>query len=423
MQKEKLAIIGTGISGMGVAYFLRDQYDITLYEKNDYIGGHTNTVTIVDDGKELSIDTAFMVYNETTYPLLTRLFEELEVKTKTTSMSFSVQHVPSGLEFSGTGYNGLFSQRRNVLNQPFIRMLLEIERFNKEAQEVLVDPVYQDYSLADYVTKKGYSANFVEKFLIPMSSAVWSTPADTMLKFPVVTLVQFFRNHCFLGIKDHLQWRTCEGGSRQYRDKLLAQVKANVWPNRGAKKVLRQNGKVTVIDTMGLEMVYDKVVMATHADDTLTILDNPTADEKQLLGKFPYTTNSTILHTDERVMPRTKRAWSSWNYRISRNTEGQLVTTTIYDMTNLQGVLTSKRWFISLNDPGLVDPKKVVWKIDYRHPLFLTESLQAQHLLPRLNESGPVYFCGAYFRYGFHEDGLLSALNVARKLSKEAIWP
>lgn len=422
MAKEKLAIIGTGISGLGVAYFLRDQYDITLYEKNNYIGGHTNTVTIVDEKKELHIDTAFMVYNETTYPLLTRLFKELDVKTKPTSMSFSVQHVPSGLEFCGTGYNGLFAQRRNLFNRPFIRMLLEIDRFNKEAVEVLDNPLYEKHSLAQYANEKGYSDDFLQKFLIPMSSAVWSTPIDTMLQFPAATLVRFFKNHCFLGVQGHLQWRTCVGGSRQYRDKLLAQTKLNIWANRGATKVMRQNGKVVVVDAMGIETIYDRVVLACHADDTLKILHDQTPLERDLLSKFPYYTNSTTLHTDVSVMPKTKRAWSSWNFRISQNAKGELVTSTIYDMNSLQGVSQTKPWLISINGADLVDPKKVVWKMDYRHPIFTTESQLAQRELYKLNETGPIYFSGAYFRYGFHEDGLLSALNVARRLSKEPIW-
>lgn len=422
MLKQRLAIIGTGISGMGAAYFLNEQYDITLYEKNNFIGGHTNTVTIVDNKKELNIDTAFMVYNETTYPLLTRLFNELEVKTKATSMSFSVQHVPSGLEFCGTGYNGLFAQRRNLFNLPFIKMLKEIERFNKEAQEVLDMPRFETYSLSQYMTQKGYSQDFIEKFLIPMSSAVWSAPADTMLQFPARTLVRFFKNHCFLGIKGHLQWRTCVGGSRQYKEKLMAQVKANVWVNRGAVKVIRCGSKVKVIDSMGFDMEYDKVILACHADDALRILQEPTSQEQDLLGKFPYQLNIATLHTDKSVMPRTRGAWSSWNYRISYNDQNKLVATTIYDMNSLQGISPEKDWFVSINDPGLIDPKKIISTIEYHHPIFTVDGQKAQGDLPLLNENGPVYFAGAYFRYGFHEDGLLSALNLARHISKEPIW-
>ncbi len=422
MAKQKLAIIGTGISGMGVAYFMKDFYDITLYEKNDYIGGHTNTVTIVDQKKELAIDTGFIVYNETTYPLLTRLFKELMVRTKPASMSFSVQHVPSGLEFCGTGYNGLFAQRKNLFNRPFLRMLMEIDRFNKEAVEVLVNPKYESYSLAEYVMEKGYSRDFIFRFLVPMSSAVWSAPVDLMLKFPAMTLVRFFKNHCFLGIQGHLQWRTCDGGSRQYRDKLLAQIKANIWPNRGVSKVIREGNGVRVIDSQGVALTYDKVVIAAHADEALGMLEDPTDDERELLAKFPYHLNKATLHTDTALMPKTKRAWSSWNYRIHENEKGELFTTTIYDMNSLQGVSSNKGWFVSINDPGLIDPAKIVWTKDYHHPLFTTEGQKAQHLLPRLNETGPVYFAGAYFRYGFHEDGLLSALNVARKLTREPIW-
>ena len=423
MAKKKLAIIGTGISGLGVAYFLRDQYDITLYEKNDYIGGHTNTITIVDQKQELAIDTAFMVFNEHTYPLLTRLFKELGVKTRPTSMSFSVAHVPTGLEYCGSGFQGLFAQRRNMFNRSFLRMLLDIERFNKEAMEVLINPVYENITLAEYVAKKGYTQDFLHKFLIPMSSAVWSTPPDAMLNFPAVTLVRFFKNHCFLGMSGHLEWRTCLGGSRNYRDKLLAQTKAVVCRNRGVLHVKDLGSKVSVTDTMGGSTDYDHVVIAAHADDALAMLKNPTPLQQLTLSQFPYINNSTILHTDDRVMPRYKRAWASWNYRIVADANGVPQATTIYYINALQGIASDKDWFISINDPGLIDPAKIVWRMDYRHPRYTPQSQQAQPMLQQLNEGKGISFCGAYFRYGFHEDGLWSAHQVAQTLSKDPIWP
>lgn len=418
---KKLAIIGTGIAGMGAAYFLKDKYAITFYEKENEPGGHTNTLTVDENGTPVHIDSAFMVYNETTYPLLTRLFKELDVQTKPTSMSFSVQHVPSGLEFCGSGLSGLFAQRWNVLNPFYIRMLLEIQRFQKEAVEVL-DEKFTDYSLARYVSLRGYSRDFVHKFLIPMSSAVWSMPVDHMLRFPAMTLVRFFHNHGFLRLSGQLQWRTCVNGSRQYRDKLLARVNARMLTGRPAVRVVREGGRVIVEDSSGQKETYDKAILACHSDDALNILQAPTALEQDLLRCFAYHDNEAVLHTDEAVMPKTRAAWSSWNYRIQLDDHGQTRTTTIYDMNSLQQVSQSRRYFISINDPGLVDPAKVLWRKVYRHPVYSVASQKSQAELHRLNLGGPVYFCGAYFRYGFHEDGLWAALNAARAIAGETVW-
>ncbi len=418
---KTLAIIGTGISGMGAAYFLRQKYDITFYEQDNTPGGHTNTIDVLEGGVPLPVDTAFMVYNETTYPLLTRLFKELNVETKSTDMSFSVQHLPSGLEFCGTGYNGLFAQRRNIFNFKFIRMLLEIKKFNEQSVEVLEDERYLNYTLAQYAKEKGYSDDFVLKFLVPMSSAVWSTPLDGMLQFPVVTLVRFFKNHCFLGLEGHLGWRTCVGGSRQYRNILLAKVNARMWTSRRVLSVSRVQGKVHVKDSTGASTVYDAALLASHADESLSILERPTDLERRLLSQFPYHSNNTILHTDCAVMPESRRAWSSWNYRVHQDAL-QTYATTIYDMNRLQGVSKNRNYFISINDPGIVDPKKILWERVYRHPVYSVSSQQAQKELPQINHEGPVYFCGAYFRYGFHEDGLLSGLNVAKAMTGEKIW-
>ncbi len=413
---QKLAIIGTGIAGLSAGYFLRGKFDITFYEKENYAGGHTNTLTIDEDGTPIYIDSAFMVYNETTYPLLMRLFKELGVESKPTSMSFSVQHVPTRLEYCGTGLNGLFAQRRNLLNYSYIKMLLEIDRFNKESGEVLDNPAYAAYSLSWYIREKGYSDDFLYKFLIPMSSAVWSTPPDEMLGFPAATLVRFFRNHCFLNLGGQLQWRTCVGGSRNYRDKILNLFPNKVWISRGAVKIVRQGGKALVTDSTGQTIAYDKVIIACHAPQALELLADATDLEQSLLRPFGYGINKGTLHTDESVMPKLKTVWSSWNYRIEE-VGGKLATSTIYWMNSLQGVSQKKNYFISINDPGKVDPKKILWEKNYEHPLYTVEGQKAQPHLPRLNENGVTYFAGAYFRYGFHEDGLMSGLDAARAVA------
>lgn len=417
-----LAIIGTGIAGMGAAYFLRNHFDVTFYEKNDYPGGHTNTLTIKEEGEDVHIDSAFMVYNETTYPYLTRLFQELEVATKPTSMSFSVQHIPTGLEYCGTGLNGLFAQRKNLLKPWFWQMLLEIDRFRKGAVEVLDNESFADMTIDDYMRLRKYSENFFLKFLVPMSSAVWSTPMDRMINFPAVTLVRFFRNHGFLGLHTQLPWRTVCGGSRVYRDKILKFFPGRVQLSSAAVRVYSEGPKTWVIDQTGAKTPFDKVIIASHADDALKMLGDPTVDERALLGAFKYQDNLTTLHTDTSVMPKNRSVWSSWNYRIDTDGKGNMVPSTVYDMNSLQQASKTKDYFISINGDGTFDPSKVLWQTKYAHPVYDPQAIRAQKSLYKLNQNGRRYFCGSYFRYGFHEDALASALDAVRLILGQNIW-
>lgn len=414
---KTIAIIGTGISGMAAGYYLRDKFDITFYEKNNYPGGHTNTLTVDEDGAPVYIDSAFMVYNEFTYPNFVELLNELKVETEPTSMSFSVQHVESGLEYGGAGWSELFAQRRNVLNLSYWSMLLEMDRFNKTCTKILDDPQYLDYSVAQFVKKEKYSKDFTEKFLIPMSSAIWSTEPNQMLDFPVITLVRFFRNHGFLGgLSGHYQWRTVKGGSRMYRDKIMVHFKDKVFLNRAVQKIERHDNGISVIDQTGTKKDFDKVIFACHAPEALSMLGDEMKKEKSVLRHFRYQKNKGTLHTDAAVMPKAKKAWSSWNYRLTKDSQGNPAATTIYDMNSLQRVSQKKNYFISINDPGEVDPKKVLWEAEYDHPIYDVPAVEAQKDLPELNENGQTYFCGAYFNYGFHEDGLVSGKKVAEKI-------
>ncbi|MCB9772323.1 MAG: FAD-dependent oxidoreductase [Candidatus Omnitrophica bacterium] len=414
---KSLAVIGTGIAGMGAAHFLNDRYEITLYEKNSYPGGHTNTLTIDEDGVPVYIDSAFMVYNEITYPNLTRLFKDLDVETKPTDMSFSVQHRPSGLEYCGTGMKGLFAQRKNLFSLRFWKMLLDMNRFNKESLEVLEDQRYLHHTISSYVQEKQYGEDFLMKFLVPMSSAVWSMPTRRMMEFPISTLVRFFKNHGFLGLRGHYQWRTIVNGSRQYREKILK--KLNVRLNVKVKKITRENGRVHVFDQTGEERSFDKVVLACHADEALNVLSDATSLEKNLLSKFGYQMNKVILHTDQSVMPKTRGAWSSWNYRIDSDAHGECKASTIYDMNSLQQVSKKKNYFVSVNDPNLVGPNEILWQSQYTHPVFNVEAIAAQDDLPCLNKNSTTYFCGSYFKYGFHEDALTSGIEVVRAMTGE----
>jgi len=407
----KLAIVGTGIAGMACGHYLQSKYDVFFYEKNNYAGGHTNTITVDEEGREVNIDTGFMVFNHVNYPLLNKLFAELNVSSYRTDMSFSVQYKPTYLEFSGSGLNGLFAQRKNVFNIHHIKMLLQIGRFNKEAVKDLENTAYANYSIGQYIREKGFGEDMLQRYLIPMSASLWSTPMDKITDFHAQSLIRFFSNHGFLGLNTQHKWYTVTNGSRTYRDIIMKPFKNRLQLNDPVVKVSRRNNKAIVRTQSGTETEYDKVIIACHGDEALALLDEPTADEKNLLSKFQYQKNKTILHTDASLMPANKRVWSSWNYRMEEK-NGKLYSSTIYWMNSLQNISDKRNYFVSLNDPGNIDEKKILKVIDYEHPLFDMHTAKAQPELPKLNEKGPVYFCGSYFRFGFHEDALWSAVGL-----------
>ena len=417
----KTAIIGTGIAGMGCAHFLHLQDDLTIYEQNGYVGGHTNTVTVDEDGKPVYVDTGFMVFNFKTYPSLCKLFDEIKAPIKKTEMSFSVQHLPTGLEYSGSSMNHLFAQRKNIFNPKYIKMLMQIGRFNKESVKILDDPKYANYSIGQYVKEFGLGEDMLWKYLVPMSSAVWSTPMEQMLDFPAVTLIRFFLNHGFLGLDTQHQWYTLVNGSQSYREILIKPFKDRIKINCQAVKVVREDGKVTVHASDGSKATFDRVIIAAHGDQALRMLGNPTDEEQKLLSNFKYQYNKAVLHTDSSIMPKAKLAWSSWNYSIKMQ-DGKLAPTTIYWMNSLQQVSDQKDYFVSINPHDNIDPKKIIKELDYEHPLFDVPAINAQAELHILNETGPIYFCGSYFKYGFHEDAFASAVKLCGQLLGREIF-
>ncbi len=421
----KIAIIGTGISGLGCAHFLHDRHELTLYEQADYIGGHTNTITVHESSREVPIDTGFMVFNHATYPNLTRLFRELNVETMATDMSFSVQHMPTNLEYSGGSMNLLFGQRRNLFRPRHWRMLMQMDRFNREAVPALDDPQFAEMSLRDYVLQRGYGEDMLNFFLIPMGSAVWSTPPDLMADFPAMTLIRFWHNHGFLGLNLQHQWYTVVGGSKAYVKKITVPFLDRIQLGRKATAVTRADGRVQVSASDGTRETYDKVILAAHADQSLKLLTDPTDLENRLLSKFPYQANTTTLHTDASFMPKTRRCWASWNYRIDVAPGGKILPTTHYWMNMLQRVSKQQDYFVSLNCHDRIAPEKVLRRIDYEHPIFNLDAIAAQRELPALNNLSPdqtTYYAGAWFKYGFHEDGFSSAIQCVRSLTRDAIW-
>ncbi len=436
-----LAIIGTGIAGLGCAHFLHRHFDLTLFEQADKPGGHANTLTHTEPpipadpakkrpalaARPVPIDTGFMVYNEVTYPHLTRLFRQLGVASKKTDMSFGVRHTDTGLEYCGSSLNHLFAQRKNLLRPRFWRMLSAINRFNKEAIPALADPETTQLTLGEYVRRRAYGDDFFQLYLVPMSSAVWSTPPELMLSFPAATLLRFFHNHGFLGLHTQHQWLTVDGGSQAYVEKITAPFRENIRLGQKATRVLRHhnNQGVTITTSTGATHTFDKVILACHGDQALRLLVNPTPTETRLLGEFHYQPNTATVHTDASVMPKTRLAWSAWNYEITRDATGQLSTATHYWMNKLQGVSDRENYFVTINRPDAIAPEKILKRIEYDHPLFSLGATRAQAELPSLNQlsaSQTTYFAGSYFKHGFHEDAFASAVALSEILLKRDPW-
>jgi uncharacterized protein len=421
---QTLAIIGSGIAGLGCAHFLRHQFQITVYEAGAHIGGHSNTVTVKEDGQELPVDTGFMVYNEVTYPHLIRLFKQLDVPTKSTDMSFSVHHGPSDTEWNGSSVNQLFGQRKNLFRPRHWRFLLQLNRFNAEAVSALDQPRWAEMTLEQYVAERGYGHDFMHRYLIPMAGAVWSTPPEKMQRFPAMTLLRFWHNHGFLGLHTQHPWRTVDGGSREYVRRLIHPFQDRIHVRTPVFKIKRDAEGVTVV-TATSQQRYDHVILATHGDQALRLLEQPSSMERRLLGAFHYQANATDLHTDARVMPRTRRCWASWNYRSEGRSDDAVHTTIHYWMNRLQGVSPKVNYFVSLNHREQISDDAAQHRLDYEHPLFDLEALSAQKELPQLNAQGPqtrTWFAGSYFRYGFHEDALLSAVNLSETILGHDPW-
>ncbi len=407
----RIAIVGTGISGLTCAHLLHEQHELTLFEAGPYIGGHTNTVDVRRNGHAWPVDTGFIVFNDWTYPHFIRLLERLGVPSRPTTMSFSVKCEATGLEYNGTSLNSLFAQRSNLFRPSFWGMIRDILRFNREAPALLGTPA-ADLPLTEYLDSAGYGRAFVEQYLIPMGAAIWSMPPDRLREFPVGFFVRFFHNHGMLSVNDRPQWRTVEGGSRAYVDRLIEPIADRVRTNARVHEIRRDHAGVTLDGER-----FDEVILATHSDTALSLLSDATDAEHEILGALPYQENETVLHTDASVLPRRRLAWAAWNYHLGRD-DTQPVGVT-YNMNMLQGLDAPETFCVSLNQNGAVDPERVIRRIRYHHPVYSREGVLAQQRHAEISGVNHTHFCGAYWGYGFHEDGVKSGLAVANAFGAE----
>ncbi|HRD94976.1 MAG TPA: FAD-dependent oxidoreductase [Rubrivivax sp.] len=427
---KRVAVVGSGIAGLSTAYALAGQAQVTLYEASDYFGGHAHTVDVTLGGVTHGVDTGFLVFNERTYPNLIRLFGELGVATSPSDMSFSVQVPQQGLEWSGSGLDTVFAQRRNLLRPRFWRMLAQILRFNRlatalaerGAEAELAEPI------GEFLDREGFGPAFRDWYFLPMIGCIWSCPTDQMLRFPIATLIRFCHNHGLIQVSDRPQWHTVRGGARHYVERMLpalADARLNC-PVRRIERVPPGTGKagVRVSTDAGTER-FDEVVLACHSDQGLALLTDATPEERQLLGAIRYQPNRAVLHTDTAVLPRRRRAWAAWNYARAADAGREQAAVCLHYLINrLQPLPWQQPVIVSLNpDPACPpDPSRVIGEYDYSHPVFDLAAIRAQQRLPAIQGHGHVWYCGAWTRYGFHEDGLMSAQVVVQGLRERSLF-
>lgn len=408
----KIAVIGSGISGIVSSYLLSEKHSVTLFEAADYLGGHTHTIPVNCHGKTWNIDTGFIVYNDLNYPYFKKFLSRLNVQTQPSDMSFSVHCEKTGIEYKSSNLDTLFAQRKNMFNFSFVKMLTEILRFNKESLELLHT---QDFSLTilDYLRRKKYSELFIQLYIIPMGASIWSaSPAKGMDQFPARSLVEFFHNHGMLSVSEKPQWRVLTGGSFQYVKKFQKIFRGEIKLTTPIVSAKRNRQSVELESDDGQNFQFDSVIFAVHSDQALRILSDATPDEKRVLGAIKYQENETVLHTDSNVLPKLKKAWASWNYYAPVKSHDRVAIT--YYMNALQNLDAEEPFCVTLNQTALINPEKIIKKIVYHHPIFTPEAVKAQKEHALINGPLNTYFCGAYWGDGFHEDGVESALAVCK---------
>ncbi|MCP4770695.1 MAG: FAD-dependent oxidoreductase [Planctomycetes bacterium] len=409
----KVAVIGSGISGLTAAWMLQTRHEVSIFEADDRLGGHTHTVKVAagKQGEDLPVDTGFIVFNRRTYPTFCRLLEKLNVAARDSDMGFSVEMQSNKVAYHGRGFWGLFAQPWNLFRPAHWRMLRDLLRFYREAPALLTSE--DSPTLGEYLQTNGYSKVFLDEHLVPMAAAVWSTDPADILNFPARTLIQFFRNHGFLDVRNRPQWLTVKGGSRTYVDAIHAALRGPVFLSTPVLGLRREDGKVHLKTADG-EQEFDQVVVATHGDTALRMLTDASPLEREILTPFGFQANDVVLHQDSSLMPKAKRTWSAWNYFVP--SRGVVRATVTYWMNRLQGTVSAEPLLVTLNRSNEIDPQKVLGSFTYDHPIFSAEAVSSQDRHAEISGTSGIHFCGAYWRNGFHEDGAWSALRVAEEL-------
>ncbi len=411
----RIAIIGSGVSGLVCAHLLHGRHDVVLYEADDRLGGHSHTHTVQIEGEDTPVDSGFLVYNERTYPLFCQLLDRLGIETQPTDMSFGVSDERTGLEWRGSSPSTVFAQPRNLVRPRFLAMLADIGRFNRLARGLLSDPPGDDVSLQDLLDQHAWSQGFSDWYLVPLGSSIWSSAPGAFTEMPAAVVARFFERHGLLSVRDQPSWRTVSGGSQRYVRAIARPLEAEGRIRLGSPidKLRRSAGGVEVVGRSGVE-TFDHVIVATHSDQALSLLSDPDRMEEATLGAISYQPNRAILHTDARVMPKSRRAWASWNYhRLEAEAESATLT---YYVNALQSIAGDTPLLVTLNREEAIDPAHVIAQMDYAHPVLDRSALAAQKRWSEINGRRRTWFCGAYWGYGFHEDGVRSAVEVCRKL-------
>jgi predicted NAD/FAD-binding protein len=416
----KIAVIGTGISGMSAAYFLSQKHEVSVFEKEGYVGGHSRTLTFQEDSNEISVDTGFIVFNHKNYPNLLALFRHLEVPTIKSNMSFGVSINNAWLEYGTMKLSNLFSQKRNFLRPSYYKMLQDVLKFNKKALPYINSQA--EKTIGDLIEDLKLGNWFKNYYLLPMSGAIWSTPVEDMLNFPAETLIRFFHNHGLLTVDEQPQWYTVKGGSKEYVTRLTSKIKKNIQTNLAVSSVTRDKNSATITDSNGDKHQFDAVIFACHSDQALALIAKPSKEEKSVLGRIQYKPNSVILHQDSSFMPKRKSAWSSWVYLSNSYKDKRNKMSLTYWMNSLQSLQSKKPVLVTLNPSVKPKEELIINEHIFDHPQFNQDAIAAQKDIPLIQGVNKFWFCGAWQKYGFHEDGLSSAINVVKDFGVKLPW-
>ncbi len=409
----RVAVVGAGVSGLVVAHLLHREHDITVFEAGDYAGGHTNTIRVDTANETHDVDTGFIVFNDRNYPSFERLLDRLGVASQPSTMTFSVSDAAGDFEYNGGSPNGLYAKRAHLVTPWFHRMIADLHRFNRTARELLHIPHGESPSLGHWLEAHNFSRPFIERLIVPQASAVWSADPHQMWSFPARFLAEFFDNHGMLGFSGRPRWRTVRGGSARYVEALTAPWRDRLRLQAPVQRIERTERAVLVTARGAEPERFDEVVLATHSDQALALLGDATDREHEILGAIPYQANEAVLHTDVRLLPRRRRAWASWNYHLLERPSER--TTVTYHMNRLQSLRAEQEFCVTLNRTGEIDPDKVIRTVQYAHPVYTAAGVRAQQRVAEISGQNRTHFAGAYWGWGFHEDGVRSALRVAQR--------